>query len=48
MLPPTKRNTCLFLNLFREKKLLVMDEKQQHEISKNLIFLEVSIESQKF
>ena len=40
ILPPIERNKYLFLILFREKKLFVMDEKQQHQISKNLIFLE--------
>ena len=32
---------------FQGKEIFVMDEKQQHQISKNLIFLEVSKESQK-
>ena len=47
VLPPIERNKCLFLNLFREKNLFVVDEKQQHQISKNLIFLEVSFFQQK-
>ena len=47
VLPPIERNKCLFLNLFREKNLFVVDEKQQHQISKNLIFLEVSSFQQK-
>ena len=30
---------------FQEKALFAMDEKQQHQISKNIIFLKVSKES---